>query len=168
MPHASPRDAPSEYVRLEAHAVTALLDEADLTPPTPLGPGEPLVVIAEADPELRAWVTRGLAETSTADAPAFRVEAVATAERLAECLLRETVAVVLCGHLAPLADPAALAASLRAEPAGGYVLVEHTGEGLHSALQARSQTLRLAEAVARLLERTPGRVEDDRLPPPPF
>ncbi len=163
-PPLRPHGVPSEYARLEALAVST--SESDgATSSEPSGRrSEPLVVVAEADPGLRAWVTLGLAEALTADAPALRIEAVATAERLVECLQREPVALVLCGHLDPPADWPTLLEHLRAT-SGGCVLVDHTGPGLSDTLNGRGQGVRLAEAVARLLQRTPGRSASDSVPP---
>ena len=171
-PTSAPRDAPSEYARLEALAASAVPGEATVTPsdaPAPAGPdpSKPLVVIAEADPGLRAWVMRGLTEPLAADAPALRIQAVGTAERLVECLQREPVALVICGRLAPPADWPALLARLHAAATGGCVLVDHTGSGLAQVLNGKGQTVRLAEALVRLLERTPGHAAGDPPPPPP-
>ena len=165
MPRPSPiprrGDVPSEYVRLEAQLASATRGDeaASLTSP------RPLVLVAEADPDLRAWVARGLAEHGTADAPAFRVETVATAEHLIEFMEREDIAVVLCGHLVPPADWQALLDRLRGTSTEWCVLVEHTERGPNDALQELGRTVRLAEAVARLLQRTPGRTASTITPP---
>lgn len=163
-PPIRPHGVPSEYARLEALAASES-GGATASEPSPRR-AEPLVIVAEADPGLRAWVTLGLAEVLSADSPPLRIEAVATAERLVDCLQREPVALVLCGHIDPPPDWPALLATLRATSAG-CVLVEHNGPGPTDVMNGRGQTVRLAEAVARLLQRTPGRSASDSVAPAP-
>ena len=138
---------PSDYVRLEAQIASASADPSAVPRDASAPPGL-LVLVAAADPDVRGRAASEFAGLGTGDPPTFRLESVATVEALVEALEREGVAVVVSGRLASQpTDPSPLD-GLRVGHGGGTVVVRPTdGDPLH--------TLRLAEALSRLLHRGP-------------
>ncbi|MEM9996204.1 MAG: hypothetical protein AAF809_00765 [Bacteroidota bacterium] len=143
--------APSRYVWEEAQLVAGTAQVPSSAMP------QPLVLVAESEAYLRTQITASLAEDQAEEAPAFRVEAVSTPERLLSRLRRGGVSIVLCGALPPLADGRSLDEALTDKVVGRtVVLMTHQVDGaLSASLQHTVQARRLGDAMVRLLQRSP-------------
>ncbi|MEM6783153.1 MAG: hypothetical protein AAF624_05395 [Bacteroidota bacterium] len=115
------------------------------------------MLVAEGEAHLRAQITASLAEDQAEEAPAFRVEAVSSPERLLARLRRGGVSIVLCGALPPLADGRPLDEALTDAVVGrSVILMTHRVDApLAASLQHAVQARRLGDAMVRLLQRAP-------------